>query len=45
MYISDLCPICKYTTPILFAYGSNLFSAGKDLKVTEKLYVSLVSYF
>ena len=45
MYISDLYPSCKYTIPILFAYDANCFSAGKDLKVTEKLYVSSVSYF
>ena len=35
MYINDLCSICKYTTPILFADDTNLFSSGKDLKVIE----------
>ena len=35
IYINDLCSICKYTTPILFAYDTNLFSSGKDLKVIE----------
>ena len=35
MYINDLCSIYKYTTPILFADDTNLFSSGKDLKVIE----------
>ena len=35
MYINDLCSICKYTTPILLADDTNLFSSGKDLRVIE----------
>ena len=35
MYIIALCSICKYTTPILFADDTNLFSSGKDLRVIE----------
>ena len=35
MYINELCSICKYTTPILFADDTNMFSSGKDLKVIE----------
>ena len=35
MYINGLCSICKYTTPILFADDTNLFSSGKYSKVIE----------
>ena len=35
IYINDLCSICKYTMPILFADGTNLFSSGKDIRTLE----------
>ena len=35
MYINDLCSMCKYTTPILFADDTNLFCSGPDIKTME----------
>ena len=32
VYINDLFSVCAYTTFILFADDTNLFSSGKDLK-------------
>ena len=31
IYINDLCSVCKFTTPVLFADDTNLFSSGTDL--------------
>ena len=31
IYINDLCSACKFTTPVLFADDTNLFSSGTDL--------------
>ena len=36
IYINDLCGVCEYTTPILFADDTNLFCCGNDLGVMEK---------
>ena len=36
IYINDLCGVCEYTTPILFADDTNLFCCGNDLCVMEK---------
>ena len=36
IYINDLCLVCKYTSAILFADDTNLFSSGKDLKTLER---------
>ena len=30
VYINDLCSVCEYATPILFADDTNLFCSGKD---------------
>ena len=35
IYINDLCDVCKYTTPILFADDTNLFCNGSDLEALE----------
>ena len=35
IYINDLCSMCKYTTPILFADDTNLFCSGPDIKTME----------
>ena len=35
IYINDLCSMCKYTTPILFADDANLFCSGPDIKTME----------
>ena len=35
IYINDLCSMCKYTTPILFADDTNLFCSGSDIKTME----------
>ena len=29
VYINDLCSVCEYSTPILFADDTNLFCSGK----------------
>ena len=31
IYINDLCSACNFTTPVLFADDTNLFSSGTDL--------------
>ena len=31
IYINDSCSVCKFTTPVLFADDTNLFSSGTDL--------------
>ena len=33
--INDLCDVCKYTAPILFADDKNLFCNGSDLEALE----------
>ena len=35
IYINDLCSMCKYTTPILFADDTNLFCRSPDIKTME----------
>ena len=35
IYINDLCSMCKYTTPILFADDTYLFCSGPDIKTME----------
>ena len=35
IYINDLCSICKYTTPTLFADDTNLFCSCSDIKTME----------
>ena len=35
-YIKDLCKVCNFTAPILFADDTNLFCNGCDLQVMEK---------
>ena len=32
VYINNLCSVCEYATPILFADDTNLFCSGKDLQ-------------
>ena len=32
VYINDLCSVCEYATPILYADDTNLFCCGKDLE-------------
>ena len=35
VYINDLCSVCEYATPILFADDTNLFCSGKDLETIQ----------
>ena len=35
IYINDMCDVCKYTAPILFADDTNLFCNGSDLEALE----------
>ena len=35
-YFNDLCVVCKYSSAILFADDTNLFSSGKHLKTLER---------
>ena len=35
VYINDLCSVCEYATPILFADDTNLFCSGKDLQTIQ----------
>ena len=35
IHIDDLCSMCWYTTPILFADDTNLFWSGSDIKTIE----------
>ena len=37
IYINDLCKVCNFTAPILFADDTNLFCNGCDLQVMEKI--------
>ena len=35
LYIDDLCNLCNYSNPILFADDSNLFYIGDDTTLME----------
>ena len=35
VYINDLCSVCEYAIPILFADDTNLFCSGKDLETIQ----------
>ena len=40
-HINDLCEMCKFTAPILFADHTNLFCNGSALEAMENINIEL----